>query len=89
MAQLVKESTCNVRDLGSIPGLGRFPGGGHGNPLQYSGLENSMDCVVHGAAQSQTWGSLSRGSPCALEHMAWTYGPFLDRLTAHGLLPCA
>ena len=35
-----KESACNVGDLGLIPGLGRFPGGGHGNPLQYSGLEN-------------------------------------------------
>ena len=35
-----KESTCNVGNLGSIPGLGRFPGGGHGNPLQYSYLEN-------------------------------------------------
>ena len=35
-----KESACNVRDLGSIPGLGRNPGGGHGNPLQYSCLEN-------------------------------------------------
>ena len=36
-----KESTCNVRDLGSIPGLGRFPGEGNGYPLHYSGLENS------------------------------------------------
>ena len=35
-----KESTCNAGDLGLIPGLGRFPGGGHGNPLQYSCLEN-------------------------------------------------
>ena len=35
-----KESTCNAGDLGSIPGLGRSPGGGHGNPLQYSCLEN-------------------------------------------------
>ena len=35
-----KESACNAGDLGSIPGLGRFPGGGHGNPLQYSCLEN-------------------------------------------------
>ena len=35
-----KESTCNARDLGSIPGLGGSPGGGHGNPLQYSFLEN-------------------------------------------------
>ena len=33
-----KESACNMGDLGSIPGLGRFPGGGHGNPLQYSCL---------------------------------------------------
>ena len=38
-----KESTCNAGDLGSIPGLGRSPGGGHGNPLQYSCLENPMD----------------------------------------------
>ena len=38
-----KESACNARDLGSIPGLGRSPGEGKGYPLQYSGLENSMD----------------------------------------------
>ena len=38
-----KESTCNAGDLGSILGLGRSPGGGNGNPLQYSCLENSMD----------------------------------------------
>ena len=36
-----------MRDLGSIPGVGRFPGEGNGYPLQYSGLENSMDCIVH------------------------------------------
>ena len=41
-------------DLGSISGLGRFPGEGKGYPLQYSGLENSMDCTVHGVAKSQT-----------------------------------
>ena len=41
-------------DLGSIPGLGRSPGEGRGYPLQYSGLENSMDCIVHGVAKSQT-----------------------------------
>ena len=46
-----KESSCNVGDLGSIPGLGRFPGEGKGYPLQYSGLENSMDCVVHGVTE--------------------------------------
>ena len=49
-----KESACNVRDLGSIPGLGRFPGEGKGHPLQYSGLENSKDYIVHGVAKSQT-----------------------------------
>ena len=49
-----KESTCNVGDLGSIPGLGRSLGKGKGYPLQYSGLENSMDCIVHGVAKSWT-----------------------------------
>ena len=43
-----KESACNVGDLGSIPGLGRSPGEVNSYPLQYSGLENSMDCIVHG-----------------------------------------
>ena len=38
-----KESSCNAGDLGSIPGLGKSPEGGHGNPLQYSCLENPMD----------------------------------------------
>jgi len=50
-----KESTCNVGDRSSIPGLGRSPGERKGYPLQYSGLENSMDCIVHGVAKSQTW----------------------------------
>jgi len=50
-----KESTCNAGDLGSIPGLGRSPEEEKGYPLQYSGLENSMDCIVHyiGVANSQ------------------------------------
>ena len=48
-----KESTCNERDLGLIPGLGRSPGEGKGYPLQYSGLENSMDCIVHGVTKSR------------------------------------
>ena len=43
-----KESACNAGDLGSIPGLGRSPGEGKGYQFQYSGLENSMDCIVHG-----------------------------------------
>ena len=42
-----KESACNAGDPGLIPGLGRCPGEGKGYPLQYSGLENSMDCIVH------------------------------------------
>ena len=49
-----KESACNVGDLGSIPGLGGSPGERKGYPLQYSGLENSMDCIVHGVAKSRT-----------------------------------
>ena len=52
MAETVKESAYNVGDLGSIPGLGRSPE--EGNPVQYSGLENSMDSIVHGFAESQT-----------------------------------
>ena len=54
-----KESTCNTRDGGSIPGLGRSPGEGHGNPLQDSCLENPMErrawqAIVHRVAKSQT-----------------------------------
>ena len=49
-----KESTCNVGDLALIPGLGRSPGEGKGYPLQYPGLENSVDCIVHAVAKSQT-----------------------------------
>ena len=52
-------STGNLRNTGSIPGSERFPGGGHGNPLQYSCLENPMDrggwwATVHRVAKSQT-----------------------------------
>ena len=58
----IKNSLANagdIRDVGSIPGLGRSPGGGHSNPLQYSCLENSMDrggwpATVHGVAKSWT-----------------------------------
>jgi len=55
-----KESTCNAGDPGSIPRLGRSTGEGKGYPLQYSGLENSMDCIVHGVTESDTteWLSL-------------------------------
>jgi len=50
-----KESTCNVGDLGSIPKSGRSPGEGNSYPLQYSGLENPKDCIVHGVAESWAW----------------------------------
>ena len=58
-----KESTCSTGDIGSIPGSGRSPGGGHDNPLQYSCLENSMDrgawqATVHRVAKS--WAQLKR-----------------------------
>ena len=49
-----KESACSVGDRGWIPGLGRSPGEGKGYPLQGSGLENSMDCIVHGVPRSWT-----------------------------------
>ena len=57
---VVKNRSANARDMSSIPELGGSPGGGNGNPLQYSCLENSMDrgawqATVHGVAKSQTW----------------------------------
>ena len=67
MALVVKNPPANagnIRDLGSVPGSGRFPGGGHGNPLHYSCLENSMDraCqgTAHWAAESDRTERLSR-----------------------------
>ena len=72
-----KESAYNVGDLGNlgpIPGLGRSSGEGNGYPLQYSGLENSMDCIVHGISKSQT--QLRRGE---LSHSAsYLSGQSLD-----------
>ena len=49
-----KESTCNAGDPGLIPGSGRCSGEGNSYPLQYSGLENSMDCIGHGVEKSRT-----------------------------------
>ena len=49
-----KVSACNAGDPGLIPGFGRSPGEGKGYPLQYSGLENSMDCIVHGVPKIWT-----------------------------------
>ena len=65
-ALAAKESTCNAGDLGLIPGFGRSPGEGKGHPLQYSGLENSMDYTVHGVAKS------GKGNKCK-----WAEGIFL------------
>jgi len=48
------ESACSAGDLSSIPGLGRSPREVNGYLLQYSGLKNSMDCIVHGVRKSQT-----------------------------------
>ena len=67
-----KESACNAGDLGLIPGLRRSPGGRHGNPLQYSCLENPMDraawrAIIHGVAKS--WTRLKQLSTHTCTHM--------------------
>ena len=49
-----KESACKAGDAGSVPGVGRTPAEGNGYPLQYSGLENSTNCLVHGVTKSRT-----------------------------------
>ena len=67
-----KESACSVRDLGSIPGLGRSPGGGHGNPLQYSCLENP-----HGQRSMvgySPWGLKRVRQDCATKHSIEHWG---------------
>ena len=83
----VKPSACNSGDMGSIPGLGRSPGEGNGNPLQYSCLENPMDggawwATVHGVAKSQTRLSDFTHSLCSIDrfplHLVLPDGP------AHG-----
>ena len=53
-----KEFSCNMGDLSSVPGLGRSSGEGKGYPLQYSGLENSVDCIVHGVTKSHFYVSI-------------------------------
>ena len=85
-----KESACNAGDLGSIPGWGRSPGEGKGSPLQYSGVENSMDCIVHGVAESRT--RLKRNTtPIALWLMAKcllsTLPPAWEKLVCAWTLP--
>ena len=70
IAQLIKNLDCNAGDLGSIPGLGRSPGGGNGNPLRYSCLENPVDrgawqaTVYGGARVRHDWAQRSWLSMC-------------------------
>ena len=67
-----EESARNVGDLGSVPGLGRSPGEGKGYPLQYSGLGNSMNCVVHGVTKS--WTRLSDFHCVSVVLKFWEWG---------------
>ena len=75
----LKESACNAGDPGSIPGLGISLEEGKGYPLQYSGLENPMDCMVHGVTKSQSWlsnfhfrgGSVVKNLPAMQETQEW------------------
>ena len=77
LALVVKNLPANagdIRDSGSIPGSGRSPGGGHGNPLQYSCLENPMDrrarwAIIHRVAKSQT----QRDLACSTHIVSWTF----------------
>ena len=61
-----KESACSAGDPSSIPELGRFPGVGNVYPLQYSDLENSMDCIVYGVAKSRTRNISDKGLICRI-----------------------
>ena len=68
-----KESACNAGDLDSTPGLERFPGEGKGYPLQYSGLENSMDCIIHRVAQSSVqFSSVAQSCPTLCDPIDYT-----------------
>ena len=71
-----KESTCSAEDLDLIPGLGRSPVEWNGYPLQYSGRENSMNCIVHGVAKSQT--QLSHFHFSLSYHLYIYHVPILD-----------
>ena len=69
-----KESTHNTGNLGCIPALERYPGEGKDYPVQYSGLENSTDCIVHGGAKGQTQLSDFHFDP-QINHMLKSYSP--------------
>ena len=78
-----KESACNTRDLGSIPGLGRSPGEGKGCPLQYSDRENSMDCTVIGLQRvghdraTFIFTQVLLSKPCKLDHFRYLHFQYL------------
>ena len=78
MALLVKESSCNTVDLGSVPGSGKIPGEGNGNPLQYSCLGNPMDkrvwkAIVHGVSRVRH-NSEGKASTCNMEAQVRSLG---------------
>ena len=80
-----KDSICNVGDLGSIPGLGRSPAKGKGYPLQYSSLENSMDCTGQEVAKSRTWLSDFHFHIHTLYSVQFSHSVVSDSLQPHGL----
>ena len=71
-----EESACSAGDPSSVPGSGRSPGEGKGYPLQYSGLEKSMDCIIHGVTKSQT--QLSHFHFTSLHKASWGASDFTD-----------
>ena len=79
-----KESICNTGDLGSIPGLGRSPGEGKGYPLQYSGLENSMNYTIHGILQAR----ILEWEPPEYWSLSLLQGIFPNQESNPGLLHC-
>ena len=79
-----KESVCNAGDPGLIPGWGRFPGGGHGNPLQYSCLENPMD---RGAWRAKVLGAAKSWTCPSDTFSAWLFGPNPGARAAAEVLP--
>ena len=81
-----KASVYNVRDLGSIPGLGRFPGEGNGNPIQYSCLENPMD---GGAWCRHPWGRKESGMTERLHFLYFQQGKITFVCTLLDLLPAS
>ena len=83
-----KESACSTGDPSSTPGSGRSPGEGNGYLLQYSGLENSMDCVVHGVAKNQAWLSNFHFTSIVTDLLRWfsdldVHQNYLERIWKH------